>query len=126
MSSYISSRVSADRPSRPGAGRCLAVYKMPDFAGSKGVPASSVSYVPEGRPHCAAIASNRLPRASVAEVSTTVCSPNRFSRSICAIDSGATASVSVPSNHTTSSCAAGSSVAKTSKILPIASARSVR
>ena len=63
---------------------------MPDLAGSNGVPASSASQVPLGRPHEAAMALKFPPTVSVADVSTTVCSPNNFSCSSPATDSGAT------------------------------------
>src|SRR5699024_11323601 len=51
MRSFISSSVSGAKPSRPGAGRWEATYKMPDFAGSKGVPASMESHVPRSEEH---------------------------------------------------------------------------
>ncbi len=60
------------------------------------------SHCPFGRPHVAAIASKRPPNASVAEVSTTVFSPNSRSRSRSDTVSGATHSARRSVIHTTS------------------------
>ena len=125
-----SSKNSSDRPSRPGWGRWRVEYKIPDFAGSNGVPASRLSQLPFGKPQLAAMALKLPPMVRVALANTTVLSRNSWLCSSPATDSGATLRESPRRSsrvsHTTSRCLAGSSSANTSNMRIIESCSSCR